>query len=182
MKVRKGFVSNSSSSSFVCDVCGNDYSGMDACLEDAMMYECSNGHTFCEHHLEEFIKTIPFDEIKFLISSFMKEQLNNCDKERREELVGMIAILDDFTLENKKNYVPEMLEFLSEHTAKICGSWNERTIPEIICPICGGNTNLTDKNVIDYMCYTYDVTKEEILEKFKKEFPSVYKFYNHIGK
>ena len=51
MKIRKGFVSNSSSSSFICDVCGSDYSGMDATLEDADMFECENGHTFCTNHL-----------------------------------------------------------------------------------------------------------------------------------
>ena len=47
MKKRKGFVSNSSSSSFVCDVCGNDVSGMDMCLDEAEMAECKNGHTVC---------------------------------------------------------------------------------------------------------------------------------------
>lgn len=50
MKVRKGFVSNSSSSSYICDVCGEDVSGMDIGLEEAEMYECVNQHTFCEHH------------------------------------------------------------------------------------------------------------------------------------
>ena len=182
MKVRKGFVSNSSSSSFICDVCGNDYSGMDASLEDAMMYECSNGHTFCEDHLEKFLKTLSFNDIKSLVSSFMNEELKDCKKDRRAELIGMIAIWNDFIPEDPKDYVSETIEFLVENTSKICGDWSDRKVPEVLCPICGGNTNLTDKNVIDYMCFTYDVTKEEILEKFKNEFPSVYKFYSHIGK
>lgn len=50
MKIRKGFVSNSSSSSFTCDVCGENCSGMDMGLKDAEMYECEEGHTFCESH------------------------------------------------------------------------------------------------------------------------------------
>ena len=53
MKLRKGFVSNSSSSSFVCDVCGYTESGWDMSLEEAEMYECENGHTFCEGHIIE---------------------------------------------------------------------------------------------------------------------------------
>ena len=53
MKIRTGFVSNSSSSSFVCDVCGEECSGMDMCLSDAQMYQCENGHTFCESHALE---------------------------------------------------------------------------------------------------------------------------------
>jgi hypothetical protein len=48
MKVRQGFVSNSSSSSFTCDVCGETESGWDYCLSDVDMYKCQNSHTFCE--------------------------------------------------------------------------------------------------------------------------------------
>lgn len=51
MKVRKGFVSNSSSSSFVCDVCGESVSGMDMSYDEAEMVCCTNGHDFCEVHL-----------------------------------------------------------------------------------------------------------------------------------
>jgi len=57
MKTRQGFVSNSSSSSFVCDVCGASESGWDASLSDFDMYECENGHTFCA---DELVK--PVDE------------------------------------------------------------------------------------------------------------------------
>jgi hypothetical protein len=47
MKIRNGFVSNSSSTSFTCDVCGYECGGWDYSLDDANMYECENGHTFC---------------------------------------------------------------------------------------------------------------------------------------
>lgn len=46
MKVRKGFVSNSSSSSFICDLSGQVESGMDCCLTDVDMVQCEKGHTF----------------------------------------------------------------------------------------------------------------------------------------
>ena len=48
MKYRKDFVTNSSSSSFVCEICGRSESGYDMSLEDAGMYECVNGHVFCQ--------------------------------------------------------------------------------------------------------------------------------------
>ena len=51
MKIRSGFVSNSSSSSFICEVCGENASGWDMCLVDANMVECVNGHIFCEDHV-----------------------------------------------------------------------------------------------------------------------------------
>ena len=60
MKLRKGFVSNSSSSSFTCDVCGNTESGWDLCMSEAEMCECVNGHIFCESHLDSI--TLSDDE------------------------------------------------------------------------------------------------------------------------
>lgn len=50
MKIRTGFVSNSSTSSFVCQICGNADAGMDASPSDFGMAECENGHTFCTSH------------------------------------------------------------------------------------------------------------------------------------
>jgi len=53
MKIRHGFVSNSSSSSFTCDVCGCTESGYDASLEEFEMFECKNGHTICIDHMDK---------------------------------------------------------------------------------------------------------------------------------
>jgi len=50
MKIRKGFVSNSSSTSFVCDVCAESVGGWDMGLEEADMFTCENSHTFCRDH------------------------------------------------------------------------------------------------------------------------------------
>lgn len=47
MKIRNGFVSNSSSSSFVCDVCGSQYEGYDGQYDGVVKYECSNDHIYC---------------------------------------------------------------------------------------------------------------------------------------
>jgi len=51
MKTRMGFVSNSSSSSFVCSICEATESGWDMSLSEAGMVRCVNEHTFCEEHL-----------------------------------------------------------------------------------------------------------------------------------
>ena len=51
-----GFVSNSSSSSFLCEVCGEIESGMDLCLGDIGYSECASGHVFCDSHKLEKVK------------------------------------------------------------------------------------------------------------------------------
>ena len=51
MKIRNGFVSNSSSSSFLCNFCGRQETGYDLALSEAEMLECQNGHCFCQDEM-----------------------------------------------------------------------------------------------------------------------------------
>ena len=44
MKVRTGFVSNSSTSSYVCEICGDVEAGRDLSLSDTDMVECLRAH------------------------------------------------------------------------------------------------------------------------------------------
>jgi hypothetical protein len=53
MKIRNGFVSNSSSSSFVCELCGESVTGMDIGLSDCEMFKCVNGHIICQSEAVE---------------------------------------------------------------------------------------------------------------------------------
>ncbi len=53
MKVRTGFVSNSSSSSFMCNLCGAEGSGWDAYPAQFGWATCENWHNICTCCLEE---------------------------------------------------------------------------------------------------------------------------------
>ena len=61
MKIRNGFVSNSSSSSFVCSICGKVESGYNLCLSDMDWVECDSNdyHTLCDGCLDKLKKTHP---------------------------------------------------------------------------------------------------------------------------
>lgn len=94
MKIRNGFVSNSSSSSFICQVCGNETSGMDMSLSDAEMFQCVNNHTVCRDHLEggslpylDDVETI--EELKALIAEEKLPELTD------EELVKVLDSKED---------------------------------------------------------------------------------------
>ena len=58
MKFRNGFVTNSSSSSFVCQICGESNSGFDSDPADLGFVVCKNHHVFCDRH----IINIPYGE------------------------------------------------------------------------------------------------------------------------
>jgi hypothetical protein len=58
MKTRQGFVSNSSSSSFICDISGDVESGWDANLSDVGFVQCINGHTMPESFIDDFDSSI----------------------------------------------------------------------------------------------------------------------------
>ena len=59
MRIRLGFVSNSSSSSFTCQVCNKTVECMDDNRpSDVGLIECENGHVFCEKHPKAFAKKL----------------------------------------------------------------------------------------------------------------------------
>ena len=60
MKVRAGFVSNSSSSSFTCTICGHTESGWDIGFSDIGFCCCQYGHTMCQEH---WLKEIEYGEL-----------------------------------------------------------------------------------------------------------------------
>lgn len=51
MKIRIGFVSNSSSSSFICEICNHTETVYDSSYREAGFAQCINEHVFCEEHL-----------------------------------------------------------------------------------------------------------------------------------
>lgn len=91
MKIRNGFVSNSSSSSFICDVCHEEYSGMDACLADFEMSCCVKGHCFCNDHSLKALSDFDLEEKRKLVVEYSyieedKDQALRADEDTLEEL------------------------------------------------------------------------------------------------
>ena len=67
MKIREGFVSNSSSSSFICGVCNRIAEGFDWNNSAGGVVTCERGHQFCYDHSlnkdDEFWGLLKNDEV-----------------------------------------------------------------------------------------------------------------------
>ena len=142
MKIRNGFVSNSSSSSFTCDVCHSTESGMDLSLREAGMYSCENGHTFCIDHAKKNFESLSTEELKELLKKF-------ANKERLAE----IETLNDEELE-------EMFEeYRSEMTYEY---------PAELCPLCLFD-ELSDGDLITYVFSTNGKTRKDFANEIKSQ-------------
>lgn len=117
MKVRKGFVSNSSSSSFVCDITGEDSSGWDMCLSGAGMVECVNGHVFFPTGMEE-------------VEAWVDDASFDWSKDGYEDADGNVITEE------------EMLEECGGYKHNIENNYN---LPARLCPICQKDPEVMEK-------------------------------------
>ena len=156
MKIRNGFVSNSSSSSFICEVCNEELIGRDVCLSDAEMYMCVNGHTFCESHALEVdsYKDIVIGLIKNSIKSnkYYIEKYGDCDSEVRRELL--------LSIDNGE--LVDYDELLDEYEFRYY-------FPVSHCPICQMEV-VTDRDMVNYLVNQTGKSIEEIKEEIKYKY------------
>lgn len=156
MKIRQGFVSNSSSSSFVCDVCGEEQSGMDLSLSEVEMHECQNGHTFCDDHMKEGI-TLNQKRKIVLENEYSNDDWKKAAKEMSDE---------------------EFEEFWDEEEME--GEFEIRyECPPELCPICQFQT-LHAPGVALYWMKKQGVDEKSMLSILKKEFGTYEKFKAYI--
>ncbi len=150
-KYRQGFVSNSSSSSFVCDVCGYRISGWDMSLSEAEMVECENGHELCEEHLLKPLKEQGQMILKRLCEGekISQNELNDFIKENHIDI-------DHLTFEDF-NFISNELGY---------GDFRCH-IPECLCPLCNFE-ELSDSDTMLYLQKEYNIPENEVFEEIKK--------------
>jgi hypothetical protein len=156
MKVRKGFVSNSSSSSFICEISGETFEGRDASLSDFNLVECANGHTFCDEFLladfEEFKSLFEgepptFDEVNVFVK----------DEKLSQELIN-----------NYKEYgeIDDDIE-------------NGYGIPVSFCPICQME-KFSKSELISYLMTKCDTDINKLSVEVKAKFNNYKEFQEYL--
>jgi hypothetical protein len=112
MKLRKGFVSNSSTTSFTCEVCGETWAGSDSLsYADTGFFHCMNGHVLCEAH-----------------------KLDAPDLTNQEMYDILVEYYKDF-----KSYASD-LEAVDRENVEESWLWEDLVtdsgVSEIYCPVC----------------------------------------------
>lgn len=149
MKFRKDFVTNSSSSSYICEICGRNESGWDLSLSECEMMECVNGHVFCcDEALEKPSK-------KEMIKMILENEWNKDVWTSRSD--------------GYKDYTEDELLAMSEDDLfhDFCSEGGHYDVPECMCPICQF-IEYSEYDLSAYLLKEYGVSRDEVFAEVKK--------------
>lgn len=148
MKIRQGFVSNSSTTTYTCDVCGEEAAGMDINLSEWGMFQCVNGHTVCEKHEIH----VTDDMKKTMLLNFTTKWDGDGGEAVRVEAKKCI--------DEDGHWEDLFDETFEEYTYES---------PAERCPICQFK-EISNSEAIRYMFKKNNITKEEIMTEMKNTF------------
>lgn len=143
MKYRKDFVTNSSSSSYVCEICGRTETVWDGSLSDIDMMRCVNGHVFC---CDEALAT-----------------------PSKKELIKMILENEWNKVSNKRSYSEEELLKMDEDDLfnDFCSYGGHYEVPECVCPICQF-IEYSESDLSAYLLKEYKIPRDEVFAEIKR--------------
>lgn len=178
MKIRKCYVSNSSSSSFVCEVCGNIESGWDASFSDVYMTICSAGHVFCRHHVldDPDACAAVYAEITEQIKEGNDKLLQYLEADwptYKEDLGKAAAEGAEFRdVTPTEEIYDEINDYLYDHPGE--------SVPRSCCPICQFN-EIQDRDIDRYIYKLIDKSRTQIIDEIKSRFNSYKQFQEYLN-
>ena len=171
MKIRNGFVANSSSSSYVCDVCYYAEGGYAISLSDVGMCECVVGHTFCESHVIGDRSILPkIEAIKTCQEKIASKWISDEFKLYAEELLSKILAVEEEDWEEfyYDNNIAEVLDY--------DGIYN---IPKSFCPICTME-HITEDMKLQYFAKKMGISEKEMTDEIKENFSTLDDFNKYV--
>lgn len=152
MKIRNWFVSNSSSSSFICEICNHTESGWDACPTELGFVTCINEHIICEEHL--------------LNGETVRDEYDE------EDVASEKACpICQFEMYSK----PQLAKYLQ----KIYNVNRDKVFAEIK-KINKRRKKLYDFEYIEYVFRLHNLNDDMVLEKLRNEYKTYSDFVNFI--
>lgn len=181
MKYRKDFVTNSSSSSYTCEICGATESGFDLSLSDAEMVECENGHVICE---SEMLVMPREDLIAMLVKNYFHVAEQYDDKSDDE-------ILRSYLREDDVRYrIPEcccpicqFIEYSQHDLAKYLEKKYKVSRDEVfekVKQINKRRKKLYNSEYVAEVCNRFNLNPTKVVAGLKAEFGSYRRFSSYI--
>jgi hypothetical protein len=150
MKYRKDFVTNSSSSSYVCEICGRTERGYDVALSEIEMQQCVNGHTICTD------EALDLPDKSELVRMVMELGYNREYKVADGEYQWVEITEEEVAAKDEDEL---WCDFITEG-----GFWE---VPECVCPICQF-IEYSDDDLSKYLELEYKVSRDEVFDEIKK--------------
>jgi len=176
MKKRNSWVSNSSSSSFICEVCGEECGGMDIGLSDCGMDRCENEHVICERHkLDSEEERTPEQKKEIVIAQAnkMKEFYlsGKATWYTEEDIANLVQEEEDWINEVQQIEGDELAEWFEYGEGY---DWwldweSEHGFSSEYCPICQFQVGRPQDMLAMVLDETGD-TREEVLRRMKEKY------------
>lgn len=157
MKIRRGFVSNSSTTSFTCEICGATEAGSDSLSHtDFGFVMCENEHLMCEACVEE-------DKI---------EKIENDDYGTVElsEKNCPICSFEVLSSSDAKQYLEEKYKISEKDVLKEIKKTNKR------------RRVVRDEEYVIHCCVKNGKTLEQLLQEIKEQFKTYDEFRKFLKK
>lgn len=154
MKLRTSFVSNSSSSSYVCDITGEAFEVQDSCFRDAGLVQCPNGHVFKEEFILPLKNEFPVREQMLIALDNHTDSKKECDAFRKLSLPDL-----------QKKYSDVVMEVGDDYYCKPCQ-----------CPLCT-LTRVTDSELLEFMFKSLKTTRAAVMGAINEKFDTDHKAF-----
>lgn len=168
MKIRLGFVSNSSSSSYICEVCDDITAGENIDFSDYEIHQCVVGHVCCDNHGTEpkfdrelLLKLLNDTKIMRQGAGWLKES----DPARYAE--GIASVQKD--LDEVFTVSDDEFDNLAETIVEAYEYSNRYELPKAFCLICNMERIGSD-DMFAYLLKKSGMCKTVVEDTIKKEF------------
>lgn len=177
MKKRNGFVTNSSSSCFICQITGREESGMGMSRYDAEMEQCVNGHLFDNDYLISVEEPSEQDMLNVLIEN-SKEQLKKYLKWSTEQPDNKQY---KAWVEDERKHIEELenADSIDDFEDEYDDLISDSGVPDYQCPICQFMYGVPE-DLFAYMLKEYRIDKQDLLSGIKDRFGTYRKFLDYV--
>ena len=183
MKIRSDFVTNSSSSSYICEICGAEGSGWDIDLSDLEMVECVNGHIFCEAEM------LPIPK-KQMIQAILERGSEELEAEELEGMSDSDIFCEYINLDGIRYVMPEegcpICQFIEYSAADLSGfllkeyKVSRDEVFEQVKQINKRRKKLYEEEYITEVCKRFDLNPTELVAGWKERFGAYSDFKKYI--